>query len=63
MTFSIDGDETDVNPSNCNLADEPAEADNCSFTFKNIEIEKSGKIQFLIDVKDYNTWNTYTIDF
>jgi hypothetical protein len=50
MTVVVNGDETDAKP-------EAAGDDSYNFTFKNVEIEKSGKVQFLIDTVDATTAN------
>jgi hypothetical protein len=54
MTVVVNGDETDARP-NCTAA-------GCTFTFTNVEVEKSGKVQFKIDVKN-NKVNKETISF
>jgi hypothetical protein len=45
MTVVVNGDETDTKP----VANNNGGFD---FTFTNVEIEKSGKVQFLIDTVD-----------
>jgi hypothetical protein len=55
MTVSVNGDETD--------GKRTTTGGKYGFTFNNVEFEKSGKIQFLIDIKDYPTWDNLSIDF
>lgn len=56
MTVVVNGDETDASK-DPHVNTTPTDNDYVDFTFTNVEIEKSGKVQFLIDTVDATTTN------
>jgi len=52
MTVVVNGEETDASSSCTAVKANPATSDECTFKFTNVEIEKSGKVQFKIDVRN-----------